>query len=297
MEPYGIAPPGFRLPEATHVGSVRLLVTDLDRSLTYYQQVIGLEARTRTTERATLTARQGSSDLVILETRPGLVPARRGAFGLYHFAILLPDRLALGRFVGHLSELGVRFGMSDHRVSEALYLTDPDGLGIEVYADRPRPEWVARGGELVITVEPLDLANLKAAGQGGRWDGAPAETTIGHMHLHVGDLKEGEAFYHGGLGLDKMVWSYQGALFLAAGGYHHHLGTNIWAPGPSAHQNEARLLDWELVVPSREAASRAAQSLDAAGYGVVAGPDGWRAADPWGTEVRVVARENQDEAD
>ena len=141
--------------------------------------------------------------------------------------------------------------MADHAVSEALYLTDPDGLGIEVYADRPRASWTYRGDELVMTTEPLDIGGLITAGEGSDWGGAPDGTTMGHVHLHVGDLARAEAFYHRALGFDKTVWSYPGALFFSAGGYHHHLGTNIWSPGPSARADEAKLLEWELVVPER----------------------------------------------
>jgi catechol 2,3-dioxygenase len=267
---------------------VRLLVADLGRSIDYYERVIGLRTAHRGPERATLGPPDDPVPLVSLRTRSGLAPARRGAFGLYHFAILLPDRAALGRFATHLTNLGVRFGMSDHLVSEALYLTDPDGLGIEVYADRPRDQWQARDGELAMAVDPLDLRSVTTAGGDRPWNGVPAGTRMGHLHLHVGSLPEAEAFYHRGLGLDKMVWTYPGALFLAAGGYHHHLGTNTWAPGPSAAENEARLLEWELVVPSPEAASAAARSLGDAGYECRETERGWTAADPWGTRLGIV---------
>src|SRR5690606_740815 len=144
--------------------------------------------------------------------------------GLYHFAILVPDRATLGRFVAHLAATGVRFGASDHLVSEALYLRDPDGLGIEVYVDRPRSEWATSRRKLEMATEPLDLARVASAGQGEAWGGQPAGTRIGHVHLRVADRERSATFYHHGLGLDKMVWSYPGALFLSAGGYHHHLG-------------------------------------------------------------------------
>jgi catechol 2,3-dioxygenase len=285
---YGIAPPAFRLPGDTHVGGVRLQVSDLGRSIDYYERVLGFHVQDRTSSAAALGAHGDSRALVWLATRNGVAPARRGAFGLYHFAILLPDRAALGRFAAHLSELGQRVGMADHFVSEAFYLWDPDGLGIEVYADRPRPAWRHQDRELVMTTEPLDAQSVIAAGEGRAWDGMPPGTTIGHIHLHVGSLERAEAFYHAALGFDKMVWTYPGALFLAAGGYHHHLGTNTWSPGPAPTGNQARLLEWELVVPDEDAASAAAQSLRAAGYSADAG-DGWSAADPWGTSLRIVA--------
>ena len=195
--PYGIAPPGFRLPDATRVGAVHLQIGNLQRSIDYYRDVLGLHVLERAVESAGLGAAGGDRPLVWLHAKTGLKPApRRGAFGLYHFAILLPDRAALGQFAEHLSRAGVRVGMADHLVSEALYLTDPDGLGIEVYADRPRNTWRHHDRELSMTTEPLDIENVIAAGRGHVWNGVPIGTTIGHMHLHVGNLEEADAFYH-----------------------------------------------------------------------------------------------------
>jgi catechol 2,3-dioxygenase len=209
---------------------------------------------------------------------------------LFHFAIVVPDRAALGRFLGHLAGLGVYAGSADHAVSEALYLTDPDGLGIEVYADRPRTEWRTAGQELFMTTEPLDLRGLLRAGGDTPWTGMPPGTRMGHVHLHVGDLEAAAAFYHAGLGLDRVVWSYPGALFLAAGGYHHHLGTNTWARGAvPARDDDARLLEWELVLPDASAVAEAARSLESSGFATAAHGDGRRARDPWGTQVALRA--------
>lgn len=289
-EGYGIAPPGYRLPAATRLGPVRLQVADLPRSLAWYQRVLGLEPLDRpSTAVARLGVPGAGAPLVELHERPGAAPVpRRGRLGLYHYALLLPDRAALGRFLAHLSGLGERVGMSDHFVSEALYLTDPDGLGIEVYADRPRREWRQEHGELTMTTIPLDAEEVLRAAGGERWAGMPSGTVVGHVHLHVGDLDRAAAFYHGGLGLDKTVWSYPGALFLSAGGYHHHLGTNTWAQGAvPAQLDEARLLEWELVVPSRSEATAALASIEAAGGAVERTADGGVARDFWGTAVRV----------
>lgn len=278
---------GFRLPESTHVGGVVLQVSDLARSLDYYQDLLGLQLISTDAGAATLSAADGR-DLVVLREQRGARPApRRGAFGLYHFAILLPDRAALGRFAAHLSRLAVQVGMADHLVSEALYLTDPDGLGIEVYADRPRSTWKHRGQELLMTSDSLDIASVIAAGGHVQWDGMPAGTTMGHMHLHVGNLMEAEAFYHSALGFDKMVWSYPGALFLSANGYHHHLGTNTWSPGPSAREDEARLLEWQLVVPGVDDVRMIAERVRTAGYTVSDAGESALLTDPWGTVVRV----------
>ena len=211
---------------------------------------------------------------------------------MYHFAVLLPERSALGRFAAHVSRLRIAIGMADHAVSEALYLTDPDGLGIEVYSDRPPAEWPHRNRELIMTVDPLDLASLIDAGGGQAWDGVPPRTTIGHVHLHVGSIDEAEAFYHKGLGFDKTMWNFPNALFLAAGGYHHHLGTNTWAPGPAAAANEARLLEWQLVVPDAAAVAEATESLRSAGYDAHDTPDGSVASDPWGVRLRLSSEQS-----
>ncbi|MBV9108207.1 MAG: VOC family protein [Gemmatimonadetes bacterium] len=286
---YGIAPAGYRLPAETHVGRVRLQVSDLERSLAWYGRVLGFRVTERRDGFAALAAHGDGAPLVELHEKPGAAPSpMRGQLGLYHFAILLPDRPALGRFVAHLGEAGERFGASDHLVSEATYLHDPDGLGIEVYADRPREEWRAEERELQMTTVALNLRDVMAAAHGEPWTGMPAGTTIGHVHLHVGDLRPAADFYHAALGLDAVVWSYPGALFLSAGGYHHHLGLNTWA-GPDAHpagDADARLLEWELVVPSASDAQAAARSLVDAGFS--ADGDG-RIPDPWGTMVRIIA--------
>jgi catechol 2,3-dioxygenase len=244
---YGIAPPDYRLPNETHLGRVRL------------------------------------------QAKPGVHPvARRGHIGLYHFAILLPDRASLGRFVDHLAERGEYAGMSDHFVSEAVYLTDPDGLGIEVYADRPRSEWRVDNNQLAMTTIPLDVNDLVASARGEKWKGAPAGTVLGHVHLYVRNLDEAAAFYHAGLGLDKVVWAYPGALFMSAGGYHHHLGTNTWAASaPLSTEDDARLLEWEVIVPSPSDVDAVASSLQRAGAIVQRDNGAAIASDPWGTQLRV----------
>ncbi len=286
----GIAPDGHRLAAETRLGPARLQVSDLERSLDYYQKVLGLRRLDRDGGQATLSARGADHALVILEERAGAaaVPAR-GRLGLYHFAILLPSRADLGRFLRHLSELGERVGASDHDVSEAVYLSDPDGLGIEVYADRPRSAWKTNGRELRMATNPLDVsAVLREAGDGS-WSEMPAGTRMGHVHLHVGDLEQAAAFYHQGLGLDKVVWSYPGALFLSAGGYHHHLGLNVWAAGaPAAGEADARLLEWTLELTDAYQVGMVAESLEAAGYPVERASAGEIVTqDPWGTRLRV----------
>jgi len=287
----GIPAPDYRLPGESRVGRVRLQVSDLERSLRFYEGLLGFRVLVRSARHALLGPSTGKRELVELHASPGVrsTPGT-GRLGLYHFAILLPQRAALGRILAHLGERGVSPGMADHAVSEALYLTDPDGLGVEIYADRPPNEWLRRGHELLMVTEPLDVESLLREGGGEPWHGMPAETTIGHVHLHVGDLDRASSFYHGALGLDRMVWSYRGALFLAAGGYHHHLGLNTWA-GPHATapaDDEARLLDWEIMLPHGEELPKLVRSLDGAGFAARIDEEGAvETRDPWGTELRI----------
>ncbi|MFN8718719.1 MAG: VOC family protein [Gemmatimonas sp.] len=288
---HGEAPPGFRLPSATRLGTVRLQVTDLDRSIAWYVQVLGLAVIARQDTAAALGVPGNAEPLMILEHRAGSRPVRPGSrLGLYHVALLLPDRAALGRFIQHLAQHGLRAGASDHLVSEAVYLQDPDGLGIEVYADRSPAHWRRAGRELQMATDPLDIAAVVASAQGGAWTGAPAGTSIGHVHLHVGDLDVANAFYHAALGFDRMVWRYPGALFLAAGGYHHHLGINTWAAGAAAPgPDEAQLLGWTLVLPAAADVAALARSAGLAGYDVTRSDQGVLLADPWGTRLWVTS--------
>jgi catechol 2,3-dioxygenase len=289
MTQLGIAPPGFRLPDATHIEGVRLQVADLDRSVEYYRTVLGMQVLNRAEGDAELGAGgDGPRLLELVERRGARSVPRRGLLGLYHFAVLLPDRASLGRFVAHLGAIGAHAGMSDHLVSEAVYLTDPDGLGIEVYADRPESTWRLVDRQLEMATKPMDVASVIASGEGKKWEGMPAGTRIGHVHFHVGDIDEAARFYHNGLGMDKIVWSYPGALFMSAGGYHHHVGVNTWAAGaPPASDDDARLMDWELVVPDSGAVQAAAASIATAGFNVERDGDVMVARDPWGITLRL----------
>ncbi len=288
----GIAPPGYQLPDGTRPGPVKLQVADLSRSLPFYEDILGLRTIRQAGSSVLLGMPGRDAPLVDLVERPGAAPLpRRGLLGLFHVAFLLPDRGDLARFVGHLAAKNVRAGMSDHLVSEAVYLSDPDGLGIEVYADRPRSAWRSDRGQIAMATEPLDLSDLMQAAGDRSWEGMPAGTTVGHVHLHVGDLKRASAFYHDALGLSKVVWSYPGALFLSAGGYHHHLGINTWAgDAPPASDEHAKLLEWTLIVPQPDD-DAAVSSLEAAGFAVVREPRGSLVADPWGTRLRIARAE------
>lgn len=287
---YGESPKEFRLPDATRLGRVSLQVSDLSRSLEFYQGVLGFREVERGDASTVLAARGSDRPLVELHERPGArAPSRRGGLGLFHFAILLPERVALGSFAQHLADIGAYAGASDHLVSEAFYLQDPDNLGIEVYADRPRESWKRVGRELMMATDPLDVGGLVQAAAGLPWQGMPEGTTIGHVHLHVGDLAKASDFYSDALGFDRMVWHYPGALFLGAGGYHHHLGTNTWAgvgatpPSP----DDARLLEWRIQLPDDASLAALDRSLTGSGYQAERQPGSLTTRDPWGTQVRV----------
>lgn len=276
-----------RLPDETRLGRVRLQVADLDRSIRCYQDVLGFRLLERQAGEALLGDQVSPVPLVALHERPGANPVRRGGhLGLFHFAILLPDRAALGRLLRHLAGIDAQVGASDHLVSEALYLHDPDGLGIEVYADRPRASWVRRDGEMAMATKPLDIEDVIAAGGNVPWSGMPEGTVMGHMHLHVADLEHAASFYRDAVGLEPTVWSYPGALFLSAGGYHHHLGLNTWAgeDAPRPGDNDARLLDWELILPAGDVV-QAGDRLEGSGCSVRRAGDTVRVDDPWGTTL------------
>lgn len=286
----GIEPPGPGLPDDTRLGPVCLQVADHQQSLAFYESVLGLRVLDSIGNRIVLGPKGEDVPLVELVEQPGAHPvAPRERLGLFHVAFLLPDRSALGRFVRHLTDVDVRPGMSDHGVSEAVYLRDPDGLGIEVYAGRPRSTWtVSERGEINMVTEPLDVQSLVGIETGASWSGMPAGTTVGHVHLHVGDLDRAEVFYHEALRFDKVVWSYPGALFLSAGGYHHHLGTNVWAgDAPPPEEDEAQLLEWTLLLPTHGDVQAEADRLESGEYEVTQDEGDPVVDDPWGTRLRI----------
>jgi catechol 2,3-dioxygenase len=188
----------------------------------------------------------------------------------------------------------VTAGAGDHLVSESLYLQDPDNLGIEVYADRPRNTWRRVGRQLLMATDPLDLPGLERAAGAVPWTGMPPGTVIGHVHLHVGDLAAASDFFSEALGFDAMVWDYPGARFFAASGYHHHLGTNTWA-GAGARpptEEDAQLLEWTVELPDAAALESLADSLARAGspverVGEVGTEPALITRDPWRTRLRV----------
>ncbi|HYE86274.1 MAG TPA: VOC family protein [Vicinamibacterales bacterium] len=245
------------LPADAHIGRVSLTVRDRGRSLDFYREVLGF------TE--VHTATQGGPSVVLstplggplieLYERNDAVPRPPRCAGLYHFAILVPSRAALGRSLRRLSaQRWPLTGASDHLVSEALYLDDPDGLGIEIYRDRPYESWQRLpDGQLAMSTDPLDLEGLHdEPGAERTWQGLDAGTVIGHVHLHVPHLDTAEALYCGRLGFEPMVRRYPGALFVAAGGYHHHLGLNVWAGigAPPPPENAVGLRSFTIESPA-----------------------------------------------
>jgi catechol 2,3-dioxygenase len=225
------------LPDDAHIEGVSLTVRDLDRSIAFYRDVLGFTVKAQTAAEASLSA-GGERILVELHERADAVPRPRRCTGLYHFAILVPARAALGRSLRRLDEQDWPLtGVADHLVSEALYLSDPDGLGIEIYRDRPRETWQRVGGQIAMASDPLDVQSVaNEPGAEQPWTGLDPATVIGHVHLHVASLERAEQVYCGVVGFEPMVRTYPGALFVAAGGYHHHLGLNTWlgegAPPP-----------------------------------------------------------------
>lgn len=215
----------FRSP--IHVAGATLAVRDLTRVASFYVTVLGLKLVSQSSERARLGAADGTV-LLDLVARPDLPSPPAGQPGLFHIAWLLPTRAGLAAWVRHAQALGVALeGASDHLVSEAIYLSDPEGNGIEVYVDRPRHLWRREGAGVAMATAPLDGASLMAEpATDGPW-AYPAEGRIGHIHLKVGDLAAAEAFYTGELGMSVMA-RYPGAVFLSWGGYHHHIALNAW---------------------------------------------------------------------
>jgi catechol 2,3-dioxygenase len=254
MHPQTETPLARSIHPDTALGTVGLTVTDLARSRTFYERAIGLLA-TDLEDGSLALGVAGERPLLELRGDSSAPALDRRATGLYHLAILMPTRLDLALAIARLAqERWPLDGASDHLVSEALYLSDPDGNGIEIYRDRPREQWRRSGDQLEMATLPLDIDNL--LGELDRADGvqqqAPSGTRIGHVHLQVADIDEAEAFYNGVLGFDVTVRGYPGALFVSAGGYHHHLGLNTWHSAGSSPPapGSVGLRSYEITLPS-----------------------------------------------
>jgi catechol 2,3-dioxygenase len=273
------------------MGAVELAVADLQRSIDYYEQAIGVHVHDRDETRAALGA--GGEDLVRLVEHPGARPAR-GASGLYHFALLLPQRVDLARLLAHAARERVPLvGLSDHFVSEAIYLSDPDEHGIEIYWDRPRQEWEGQVAQRMTTL-PLDVSGLLGElpdPAAEPFEGLPTGTTMGHVHLRVSDVPSTIAFYGDVLGFDLMAALGGQVAFLSAGGYHHHIGANTWesAGAGQAPEGSARLLSASVRLGDPAAVQRAAGSAAEAGFSPVSVAGGVQIADPSGNPLLLSA--------
>ena len=286
----------FMIHPDTHVGPLHVLVADLQRSLHFYGELLGLKTMQSENNFACLSA-DGKRPMLALTASPRIKPRPTHALGLYHFAILVPSRIALARSLHRLLEMIYPLqGASDHLVSEALYLADPDGNGIEIYADRPREEWLWHKRQVQMETHPLDLDFLLAELGHGKvtWNGLDPETKIGHVHLQVADLYEVEQFYRQLLGFEVTTRYGSGAVFLSAGGYHHHIGLNNWS-GTNGHHvtldEVAGMSYFVLSVPDEKELARLAEHLRALRCAFKDAPGQISLTDPAGNNLLILAGE------
>ena len=270
---------------ATTVGLLSLTVSDLARSVAFYTEAIGFTLIEQGEQTATFGV--AGTPLLVLTERAGAQPWPReqaSYTGLYHFAILVPTRADLGRWVRHWLELGLPLGQGDHIVSEALYLSDPDDNGIEVYRDRPRDGWQWANGQVRMGTGPVDIRGMieEAERAGEPWSGLPAGTQIGHVHLQVGDIPHAAAFYHDILGFD-IVARMPTALFISAGGYHHHIGMNTWhsASATPPPADSVGLRFFTVVFATEQARQAVLDRIAAAGIATAREGDIVAVQDPW----------------
>jgi len=285
---------------------VHLTITDLPRSVAFYVSHLGLVVH-RHAERAAWLGAAGANALLVLSANEQ-APRVAGTTGLYHFAILVPSRVELARSLSRLVDTGIELqGAADHGVSESLYLADPDGNGIEIYRDRRREEWPRVGGALRMTVDPLDVDDLlreldrrdvepariaRASGTlGTPSTGVPAGTVMGHVHLRVANLADAEAFYAGVLGFEVTQRYGHGALFVAAGGYHHHIGLNTWGGvgAPPPPPGAAGLVHFVVQMPDRAARDRVEAGLRAKQIPATTDARGVLVRDPSGNALLFAA--------
>jgi len=284
----------YALTRPVHVGEVALRARNITLLRQYYTEMLGLSVISEGADRVTLGA--GGAPLLTLNSRPDAEPEASGQAGLYHTAFLMPDRADLARWLVHVARSQIPLtGFADHSVSEAVYLTDPEGNGVEVYSDRPQETWLWAGNTVTMGSRELNIDDifLKTGTRTDRdeYTTAPASLRIGHIHLRVGNLETARAFYAAGLGLDVVAGSDQrGATFLSSGRYHHHIGANIWESQDAGPREEQMTgLDWFSLYTQDEAilAGRRAD-LQAKGFAVSAIDGGFEALDPWGTRVRLL---------
>ncbi|GLC89914.1 VOC family protein [Lysinibacillus piscis] len=268
-----------------YVTHVELKVSDLQRSLDYYQKIIGFQILQQTAQQAILTA-DGKTALLTL-VQPETVEDKIGSTtGLYHFALLLPTRRDLAHILLHFHQNNVPLGAADHAVSEALYLQDPDGNGIEVYTDRAEDEWTWQDNQVYMVTEPLNAPAIVQEAE-GHWTGLPAGTVMGHIHLSVSNLAEAEEFYTTGLGFDVVSRFGTQALFISTGRYHHHIGLNTWQSKNAPHlkPNQVGLKTFSLRLDNEQQAATIQSNLQALGAPVIKIEGGFQTEDPSGNVV------------
>ncbi len=274
----------------TTLGYVHLNVSDLTQSLSFYQEVLGFQAQRRDDNTVYLRAGQADAPCVALTERHGAVRPEF-ATGLYHFAVLVPSRLELARSLRRLVETEYPLqGFADHLVSEAIYLADPDGNGIEIYRDRPRNEWYDAQGKIQMATDPLDVRGVLAElnGHDSAWRGFDAATKLGHMHLQVANVRQAKAFYSDVLGFDLIMMYGPSAAFVSAGGYHHHIGMNTWnsAGAPPPPPESIGLREFVVRLPDLDALSQVAGRVRAAGLAIEEENEGLLVRDP--SQIAVV---------
>ena len=283
------ASPTFANTTPLRIGAVGLKARDVSRLTDFYANAIGLQV----IDRDTKTARLGASGITLLELEaaPDAMPDDPRTAGLYHTAFLHPTRQDLARWLVHAAGHRVALtGASDHAVSEAIYLDDPEGNGIEVYRDRKPEEWRWNGERIHMTTERLDLDNLAADNGNAAYAGAPAGLRIGHIHLRVGDLAATQAFYCDTIGLEPTAGR-GGALFMSSGRYHHHIGSNVWHSAGATMRDDARAgLSW-FALEAANAAERdtVMKRLKDAKAPLSEGANGTETRDPFGTRVRLIS--------
>ncbi|MCH4826490.1 VOC family protein [Planococcus halocryophilus] len=278
----------FHKKPVTHVREVGLKVVNLLKMKQFYENVIGFEVISEEEDKVSLGV--GSKVLVELEVVEGLTQKQGRYAGLYHFAILLPTRESLGKILVHLHQQGIQLGSADHLVSEALYLSDPEGNGIEIYQDRKPELWNWSNDEVSMAVDPIDAQGLVEEAQKSSepWNRLPAETVIGHIHLHMSDLDEAKDFYVNGLGLEVVSSLGGQAIFLADQKYHHHIGMNVWnGVGIPALPEKVAGLHYYTLVMENENRNKIAKNLRAIGAEIVHREDYWEVKDPSGNSVRL----------
>jgi catechol 2,3-dioxygenase len=277
----------------TVLGEVRLKVSDLERSVQFYREVVGFQIVRQQSGIAQLTV-DGINPLLILEEIPNaaIVP-RRSSAGLYHFAILVPTREQLGLSLRNLIQSGIHIGQGDHLVSEALYIEDPDHNGIEIYCDSPRSTWRRdKDNNIIMASDPVDTESLLKEAGNKPWTKLSPETIIGLIHLHVRDLPSSRAFYCDILGFDLILdgSKLMGALFISAGGYHHHIGMNIWAGvgAPQPPANGTGLSYYTIVLPSKTELDITLERIRNAGLPLIQQDEYVLVNDPSGIEIRLL---------